>query len=298
MRLALLLFLAMLTQGVWGRTIGLWKDGRSAITDGMLMTLKQAGWETVILQGNDLSNEAKLDSLDVLFLPGGHNVYFFADFHARRAMVRFAAGGKGIFAGAVRNGYVRTANRPIFPEVGEVYNRVNGPYVFAFGDSDLAKAIDRPFCPGNWDHMVVKVGPLGKVFAVNGDDPVGVYGEPYGGRFLIFGSFIGLDAKSNAMQGTERQVLLKCVDWLGAAPKLSEADKAKYRKQADLDFLRREKILDWTLNERGPDKGPGVLPQIRNQLALQLESRQFTLEYMSQFLAGKQLDRNVPPHSG
>ena len=55
--------------------------------------------------------------------------------------------------------------------------------------------------------MVTKVGPLGKVFAVSGDDPVGVYGEVYGGRYLIFGAFIGIGAKTEPMQGTERKNL-------------------------------------------------------------------------------------------
>jgi HEAT repeat protein len=274
----------------WGKTVGLWKDERSHISDGMLKTLNDAGWQTTILTGNDLSDEAKLAALNVIFLPGGWNASWFADFHARRAMVKFVAGGKGILAGGFRSGYVRTMNRPLLPQVGATYNRVNGPYVSAFGDSELAKAIDRPFCPGGWDHLVVKVGPLGKVFAVNGDDAVGVYGEAYGGRYLVFGAFLGMDAKTNGMEGTARQVLLKSVEWLAAAPQLSAADKAKQEAQADLEFLRREQSWDWTLNERGPDISPGVLPQIRNSLATPLESRQFTLEYMSQYLPGKQLD--------
>ncbi|MDP6355953.1 MAG: hypothetical protein QF473_12660 [Planctomycetota bacterium] len=64
---------------------------------------------------------------------------------------------------------------------------MNGSYVWAKGDSALAKAIEQPFCPGSWDHMVVKLGPLGKVFAVSDVDPVGVYGEVHGGRYVIFG---------------------------------------------------------------------------------------------------------------
>jgi len=274
----------------WGKTVGLWKDERSSINEGMLKTLAEAGWQTTILQGKDLSDTAKLTGLDVIFLPGGWNAYSFADFNARRALVKYVAGGKGILAGAFRSGYVRTANRPLFPQVGATYNRVNGAYISAFGESALAKSIDKPFCPGSWDHLVVKVGPLGKVFAVNGTDPVGVYGDVYGGRYLVFGAFLGIDAGTNVMQGTERQILLKSIEWLAAAPKLSDAGKAKQEMQADLDFLRREKIWDWTRNERGPDSGSGIITQVRTRLAIPLESRQFTLEYMMPFLSGEKLD--------
>ena len=287
-RLMLALFLAAGT--VWSGTVGLWKDGRSYISDGMLKTLADEGWQTVILHGKDLSDEAELGGLDVIFLPGGWNAYWFANFDARRAMVKFAAGGRGILAGAFRSGYVRTANRPLFPEVGATYNRVNGPWISAFGDSDLAKAVDKPFCPGGWDHMVVKLGPLGKVFATTGEDPVGVYGDVYGGRYLIFGGFIGMDVKTEPMQGTSRQVLLKMLEWLAAAPKLSEADRAKHQTQADLDFLRRERLWDWTLNERGPDRGCGLIPSVRNRLAVPLQSRQYALQYLSQFLTGDKLE--------
>ncbi|MDA1142333.1 MAG: HEAT repeat domain-containing protein [Planctomycetota bacterium] len=291
-RLNLCLFLTVLLAAgtSWGATVGLWKDGRSYITEGMLKTLTDEGWQTVILQGKDLSDEAKLGALDVIFLPGGWNAYWFADFNARRAMVKYVASGKGILAGAFRSGYVRTANRPLLPQVGATYNRVNGPWVSAFGDSELAKAIEQPFCPGGWDHLVVKVGPLGKVFAVSGEDPVGVYGEVHGGRYLIFGGFIGMDAKTEPMQGTPRQALLKMLEWLNAAPKLSDADKARNQAQADLEFLRRERLWDWTVNERGPDRGCGLIPSVRDLLAVPLESRLYTFEYMSQFLAGDKRD--------
>ncbi len=274
----------------WGKSIGIWKDARSAINDGMLKTLGEAGWTTLILSGNDLSDEAKLAGLDVIFLPGGWNEYFFPNFNARRCLVKYVAGGKGILAGAFRSGYVRTANRPMFPQVGATYNRVNGAFISASGESELAKAIDRPFCPGSWDHLAVKVGPLGKVFAVNGTDPVGVYGEVNGGRYLVFGAFIGIDAGTNAMQGTERQVLLKSVEWLANAPKLSEAEKAKNQAQADLEFLRRERIWDMTLNERGPDRGAGYIPKNYFSFLPQIESRLYRFQFASQYLSGNDAD--------
>jgi len=291
MKKALVLLLLVTGDVGWGKTVGLWKDGRSYIRDGMLATLQEAGWKTVILQGADMADEAKLADLDVIFLPAGWNAYQFARFNARRNLVRYVAGGKGILAGAFRSGYVRTANRPLFPQVGATHNRVNGPYVSGHGDSELAKAIDRPFCPGGWDHLVVKLGPAGKVFAVSNEDPVGVYGEVYGGRYLIFGAFIGIDAKTEPMQGTGRRALLAMLDWLNAAPKLSDQQKAKHQARAELDFLRRERLYDWTLNERGPDRAPGVLPTVRNSLAIPLESRQFTLRYLSQFLSGGSLSQ-------
>ncbi|NLE66461.1 MAG: HEAT repeat domain-containing protein, partial [Lentisphaerae bacterium] len=273
----------------WGKAIGIWKDERSAIAEGMLKTLQDDGWQTVILAGKDLSDEAKLAGLDVVFLPGGWNAYWFADFNARRAVVKFVASGKGVLAGAFRGGYTRTCNRPFFPEVGETFNRVNGPYIAGSGDSELARAIDKPFCPGGWDHLVIKPGPAGKVFAASGGDPVGVYGEIHGGRYLLLGAFIGSDAKSNGMEGTSRQVMLKTAGWLAGAPKLSDAGKARQQARADLDFLRRERAWDWTLNERGPDRGSGVIPTLRNQLAVPLESRLYTLQYMSRHLSGDQL---------
>jgi len=289
MVVGLLVCVCVMSTG-WGKTIGLWKDAKSGITDGMLKTLSEAGWTTTILSGKDLSDEAKVAGLDVIFLPGGWNDYFFPDFPARRNLVKYVAGGRGLLAGAFRSGYVRTASRPMFPQVGATYNRVNGAFISAYGDSELAKAIDQPFCPGGWDHLVVKVGSLGKVFAVNGSDPVGVYGEVYGGRYLVFGAFLGADAKTNAMAGTSRQVLLRSIEWLANARKLSEAEKSRNQAQAELEFLRREKIWDLTLNERGPDRGPGFIPAAYNAYLQMIESRLYTFQFLSQYLSDKNAD--------
>ncbi|NLB54428.1 MAG: hypothetical protein GX811_01440, partial [Lentisphaerae bacterium] len=293
-KLWLAVVISFLTSLGFSKSVGIWQDNRSHISDGMIMTLEQAGWETVILKGRDLSNEEKLASLDVIFLPGGWHGYFYADFAARRAMVKFVAGGKGILAGAFRSGWVRTANRPLFPEVGAVYNRVNGPFVSPYGKSELARAIDKPFCPGGWDHLVVDVGPKGKVFAVNGDDPVGVFGEVYGGRYVVFGAFIGMDAKTEPMPETDGNALLAMLDWLAFAKKLSPKAVAKHQNKAELDFLRRELIIDWTQDSRGPDRGSGVLPQVYHTYTLPLESHLYTLRYMSGYLSDAQKSEVSP----
>ncbi len=292
----ILLFIALSTQTGWCRTVGIWRDARSVIPDGLLATLRDAGWEIEFLvstrrDGNDLHDTEKLDRLDAIFLSGGHNAYQFADFEARRNLVRYTAGGGGLLAAANRGGYVRTANRPFFPEIGEIYNRVNGPWVQAYGDSELAQSISEPFCPGNWDHLVAKVGSDGRVFAVSGDDPVGVYGETYGGRHVLFGAYIGLNATEEPMTGVNRNVLLTMLDWLSAAPAPSDEARTKYQEQADRDFLRRERLYDWTLHERGPDRRPGILPQMRHRLAIPLENRLYRLRYMQQWLGEANSDR-------
>jgi len=284
------LIVGLMAQAGFGKTVGLFKDERSAINEGMLKTLNEVGWTTSILTTADLADEAKLAGLDVIFLPGGWNAYNFANIQARRCMVKFVAGGKGILAGAFRSGYVRTANRPLFPQVGATHNRVNGVYISAYGDSDLAKSIDQPFCPGSWDHLQVKVGPQGKVFAVSGADPVGVYGEIYGGRYLVFGAFLGIDAGTNAMQGTPRQVLLKSIEWLASAPKLSEEEKSRNQIQAEVELLRRETLYDLTWNERGPDSGPSFIPKTYRNFLYPIESRLYTFQFVSQYLTGNNAD--------
>ena len=284
-----LILLAAAGQCAAGKTVGIWKDRKSGFGDGLLATLHEAGWQTVVLAGKDLTDGSKLAGLDVVFLPGGHNIYNFPGPEGSRNLIRFVASGKGILAGAFRSGYARTSNRPLLPQVGAAHSKTNSVFVQGVGDSVLAKAIDQPFCPGGWDHVVIKVGPLGKVFAVSDSDPVGVYGEVYGGRYVTFGGYIGCEAKTESMQGTARRVFLAMLDWLAAAPELSEAEKARHQAQAELDLRRRERLLDWTANERGPDRGPGVIPAVRNRLAVPLQSRQYTLDYMAQHLSGRKL---------
>ncbi len=272
--------------------IGVFKDARSHITDGILLTLTEAGYETQIIDRNDLQQAEKLLKIDVLFLPGGWNAIKFAGFNGRRNMIDFVAQGKGVLAAAFRGGYVRTGNRPIFPQIGIIHNRVNGTGIFPSGDSPLLEGINEPFYISAWDHMVVKTGPRGKIFLTDSSGlPVGVSGEIYGGRYILLGAFIGTDAKKHAMLGHEKTLFLNCIAWLLAASELPADDIKAYRQGAELDFLRMEKILDYTLDERGPDYGPGVIPEIKYQLASALHSRKFRLEECAQYVAGADRQR-------
>ena len=277
---------AVLAQAGFGKTVGIHKDARALATDGMLQTLQEAGWQTVTLDDKALTNETALAGVDVILFTGGWGQYYFPKYTARRSLTQFVAGGKGILATGFRSGYVRSASRPLFPQVGATYNRVNGSFISGFGDSELAQAIEQPFSPGGWDHMPVKVGAEGKVFAMCGGDPVGVSGEPYGGRYVAFGAFVGSGAVSNALAGPERQMLLTILDWLASAPKRDAVAVAKAQAQAELDLLRREALWDWTLNERGPGMGVGVIPDGRIRRAIPLESRLYTLRDMGRQLSG------------
>ena len=69
------------------KTVGIWKDRKSGYGDGMPATLREAGWDVVILEGKDLAEGTKLAELDVVMLTGGHNVYNFPGFEASRSRI-------------------------------------------------------------------------------------------------------------------------------------------------------------------------------------------------------------------
>lgn len=98
------------------KVVGLYNDPRSGLADGMTKTLQEAGYQTKIIDKVALRDKKRLDELDVIFLPGGWNATNYADFVARKNLVEFVAGGKGILAGAFRGGWTRTCNRPLFPK--------------------------------------------------------------------------------------------------------------------------------------------------------------------------------------
>ena len=223
------------------KQVGLFKDARSYISDGLIKTLENAGYKTKIITRKDIQDETKIKDLDAIYLPGGWNAVRWAGFLGRKNLVDFVAQGKGILAGAFRGGYARNCERPLFPQIGEIYRKANGSGVLPVGGGPLVEGV-KPFYLPYFDHMLAKVGPDGKVFLVDsGGEPVGVYGPVDGGRYIILGAFIGLDAKTEPMKGQDKKIFLNCMNWLVNAPKISAEVLAENRKAVELDFLRREK---------------------------------------------------------
>lgn len=320
------LMLAVLLVGgtTWGKTVGLWEVTPLYVTDAMVKTFEEAGWRVVTVGNADLDHGAALAELDVLFLPGGWDAYRFAGFRARRNLVKFVAGGKGVL-----DCYVHTANRPLFPQVGTALRFVNAQLIAASGENELAETIGKPFPLGDAFHLLVKAGPEGRLFAVSGDHPVGVFGEAFGGRYVLFGSaFVRMDVEDKALPagtaqqllgadaedkdspegtaqqpfsmdvgekamlgGTGQQLLLACLEWLVSAPELAAAERDRQQAQADLDFLRREKLCDWTQNKSGQDVSLSIVPEIRSRLAIPLEKRLYTVRLLEKSLKGESFNQ-------
>ncbi len=265
--------------------VGLFKDGRSGELAGIRKTLETEGFDTRELNKKDVQKRSSLDGLDVLYLPGGWNAPDFLGHLGRHNLVDFVANGGGVFAGMFRSGYVRTCNRPLFPEVGAAENRIAGMWLFPQGDSPLVAGFDHPFCPDiGWDHMALRLGPQGRVFMTDADgSPAGAYGEVYGGRYIAYGSWLG--GGTNEFRGLERTIFLNCIRWLADGAPLPEAERARLRADAELAFLRQDKLYDLLLDERGPDDGPGILPMVRNHIEIPLFSRRERLDSAAKFLA-------------
>ena len=151
--------LLALAQVAEAKTIGIWTDHRTGLGTGLTNTLEKAGWEIEWFKRSELEDAEKLAKTDVMFFGGGWGCYYFPSPKSRLNLIRYAASGKGILLSGFRSGYVRTANRSMFPEIGEVYNRVQSAWISPEGKSPLAKAFGgRTVAFGGNDHLCVRVG--------------------------------------------------------------------------------------------------------------------------------------------
>jgi len=308
-KLLLMLLLVTVVMDVgWGKTVGLWKVAPMYVNDTLVKTLEDAGWRIVTVGNTNLTDDAVLDGLDVLLVPGGWDLYQLAGFKVRRNLVRFVAGGKGLL-----DSDVDTSKRPLFPLVGTTLGYMGAVRITAGGSNEWSAMLSEQYLFTNNYCFGVSAGPKGNVFAVNGTNPVGVYGEAYGGRYALVGySLLGdTNTMENLIQPTlgvaepeeplegnkkvvKRNRLVAFLDWLAAAPKLAAADKSRQQVQADLDFLRQERLCDWTQN-RGGIGTPyedlwighlGVVPEMRSRLVLPLRKRLYQLNELSRILPG------------
>ncbi len=288
-----------LAQAGWGKTVGVWQVAPLYVNAAMVKTLDEAGWHIVTVGSTNLADGAFLDKLDVLFLPGGWEAYRFAGFQARRNLVRFVAGGKGLL-----DSDVETSQWPLFPQVGTTTEYIKEVRIIASGTSDLAVALGERFLLTNGFCLRVNAGPAGKVFAASGENPVGVYGAAYGGRYILFGCSLRGDINNMekfippTLGAVESEMSLEkekkgggrrlpvFLDWLMAVPPLTAEEKSRQQGLADLEFLRQERLGVWTLNDNLRNGQLSLVPEIHSRLVLPLQKRLYFLNDVSRLLSG------------
>ena len=270
------------------KTIGIWQDVRSYVTPGLTNSLVEAGWNIEWFRANrtknDLEDAEKLAKCDVIFCGGGWNAYFFPSAKARLQLTRYVASGKSILLSGFRSGYVRTANRPMFPEIGAVYNRLSGAWVSPVGDSPLAKVFGSEVNAfSGKDHLAIKVGEWGTPFCKSDDDIVGVFGDYYNGRVIVFGCHFAYQIVDETRDLSEK-LLFASLDYLTKAkPKMPVREAVQ---KAEREFIRREALWTYTADDRGPDRRPGLLVALRDKATSEPEALAYKIEYFKSVLAG------------
>jgi hypothetical protein len=266
--------------------VGLYKDRRTYSEETLKVLLEKNGIGTRILTKKELTAE-DLSDLDVICFLDGWGSYKFLGVQGRKLVADFVAHGKGVMATAFRSGPVRTANRPMFPEVAFTWNRVNGNYVFPKGTHSLLAGVKEPICVSSWDHLVLRTGWLGRTFMVDGDDlPVAVYGHVLNGRYIALGWFVGLSGKATT-EGAKR-VFLNSVRWLAAGPRLEGDALARSQQEAETWFWRQDKVWDYARGvDKGPDGGPGIIPAAKYDREIPLKTVFYRLGYYEQNLEGE-----------
>ena len=280
-------------------TVGIYKDVRSLNIDCIATTLKEEGMASVIIGKKDCQDIEKLKGLDVIYFPNGYHVYRFLDEWrgprqnvGRKTVTDFVAHGKGVLAGGFRSGYPRTANRPLFPEVGCAHNKPDGSFLFAHGKHSILKGFSGPLCCEFRDHVVLKKGPLGQVFLVDVDGlPVGIAGEVLNGRYAMLGMFIAISKELKVLPGDLRTLFVNSIRWLAGAKRLKGEELARSRREAELHFLRRDKILNYTIEERGPDRTAGLIPRAKYMIEVPLDSLRYQLLQQAEWLTGRDHSR-------
>ena len=253
--------------------------------------VKDAGHELKKIKGDPkiLEKPETYEGADVIVLTGGWNDGNFPTRAAARQMVRFAARGGGVFLGAFRSGAVRTCGYETFPEVAAAYNRVSSPWLWGYGDSAIAKAFgDKPLMFGGFDHMVLKVGPLGRVFMKSGDDIVGAAGEFGQGRVVVFGAFIATPEDDDYVD-CKRGIFKAVVEYLAGGSEASASAKDAAEKEALAAFDRRMLLHDWTFCQRGEGRSIGKIPALRDITVVPVEGKAMLLEFFARELKDKAL---------
>jgi len=259
-----------------GLKVGLFKGRRADAIEEIAKTLAEEGMQPHFFSPKDLA-EGRIYAYDVLFFGGGWKVSNWTSLAGRMHLVEYVQGrGCGVVFSAFRCGCsARTSIRTIFPEIGEGENKVNASGMIIRDKAHpVTEGLPGRFAHPYWDHTVMKVGPDGQVLATDGDGNVTILCGAVGkGRVVYIGPFLGLDWRGKGihpMDPNDRRLLLNSIQWVGAAGGKAAGGSPKTSDGVRLKVLRRERIWDWTHDEKGFDRKSGILPQSYYPIELEL----------------------------
>lgn len=228
-------------------------------------TLEEKGMETGTFNSKDVS-EGKIYEYDVLFFGGGWSCYDWLDMKGRMHLVEFVQNrGGGVVFSMFRCGVAaRSSIRPAFPEIAWAYNKSNGPgIVIADTNHPIVKGLPEKFMTPFWDHAVMRLGPEGRIVARDSNDDISIAcGQVGKGRVVFIGPWIGLGRDGKAtypLLPNDEKLLLNSIEWLTANSARETRVDNEISEEVRLKVLRRERIWDWTHDERGFDSKPGML---------------------------------------
>ncbi|MDD5679512.1 MAG: hypothetical protein PHW60_16200, partial [Kiritimatiellae bacterium] len=138
-------------------------DSRAAFTNDMAAALKGTGMTTGVFDKKAVTN-GMIEQYDVLIFSGGWNAYAWAGYDARLRLADYVQRGHGVLLTGFRTGSVRSANRPVFPEIAQSYNKGNNNgVVVADRKHPITMDLPEKFLHAPWDHLLMLAGPAGSV---------------------------------------------------------------------------------------------------------------------------------------
>lgn len=243
------------------------QDSRDVAVSEISRTLEEKGMTVRTFSAKDVS-QGKIYDCDVLYFGGGWNCYDWLDLSGRMHLVEYVeTRGGGVIFSMFRCGWAaRSGIRPIFPEIAQAYNKSNGPgIIVADKTHPVTKGLPERFMTPYWDHAVMRMGPQGRVLVVdtNGDVAVAC-GEIGKGRVVFLGPWIGVNADGRAaypLPPNDERLLLNSLEWARGVPGGKGEGAGDISDQVKLKVLRRERILNWTHDDRGVSWYPGLLAE-------------------------------------
>jgi hypothetical protein len=248
--------------------VGVFSGPEAMAVKSIQAELEANGYATAIITISRNNDEfAAIYDCDVLFFGGGWGCYDWIPASDRVHLVEFVEqrGGGVIFSMFRCGTTARAIIRPLFPDVADGYNKVNSRGIIV---TDVAhpimQGLPREFLLPFWDHAVMRLGPQGRVLAVDTGGEVSIAcGNAGLGRAVFLGPWIG-EGDDKPLSETDKLLLLNSVAWAGASKFRNKSAERTPSEAAQLKVLRRELMLDWTHDGRGKSYAAGLLARARN----------------------------------